>query len=410
MFESGRILPHLEDRDNFYMRAALAQARKGLGRTSPNPSVGAVIVKESIILARAYHHKAGDDHAEAAALKKAGGDARGATMYVTLEPCDHFGRTPPCTSAILKSSIKRVVIGCKDPNPLVSGRGIDKLEKAGVEVKTGVLEPRCKRIIEAFSTAVTKNRAHVTLKAAVTLDGKIATRTGHSRWISGEESRRLSHGLRNRIDSILVGAGTVRKDDPSLTCRLVRGRDPARVILSNDLNISPHSKVFHAAERKTRPAVIVATPMQINAVESSICARPAEALDVQPELMDRAAALRSVGAEIWSLPSVGEGVSVKALLERLAGVGMNSVLVEGGAGINGAFLNEGLCDRVVFLIAPKILGGGESLSAVGCPGPATMAGAIELREVETKRFGDDMMISGIPDFSGCGVGDDRVMR
>ncbi len=391
-------MPHQKDTDKFFMRAAIAEARKGLGRTSPNPPVGAVLVKNGEVVARAHHRRAGEAHAEIEVLTKAGEKAGGAEMYVTLEPCDHHGCTPPCSLAVMKAGVSRVVLGCEDPNPLVSGRGIKRLKKGGVDVSAGVLEKECSRLIEAFTVVVTKKRSHVTIKAAVTLDGKISTKTGHSRWISGDKSLALAHRLRNRIDAILVGASTVRKDDPSLTCRMRGGRDPIRIILSNDLKLSPDAKVFHASTGRERAAVIVAT--------TSGGGRSRR---------ERAGELRRVGAEIWTMDSDsgsldGGSVGLKGLLEKLAGAGVNSVLVEGGARVHGAFFYEGLCDRVVFVVAPKIMACGEALSAVACKGPLTMAGAVSLREVETCRYGDDVMVSGVPDFSESGMGEERTMR
>lgn len=376
--------------DERYMRTALSQARRGLGRTSPNPSVGAVAVKEGSVLGKALHKRAGGDHAEAALLKAIGEKAKGATLYVTLEPCDHYGCTPPCSLAILNAGVRRVVVGCEDPNPAVSGRGIQRLREGGVKVDVGVLESRCRRLIETFTVAVTQRRAHVTIKAAVTLDGKLATRSGHSRWVSGPESLKLAHRLRNRLDTILVGGETVRLDNPSLTCRMVTGRDPIRIVLSNSLRLSPEAKVFHASSSRKRAPVIVATTR--TAQES------------------QAEKLRKVGAEIWRLPSNRGGVDLHVLLERLASSGKNSVLVEGGAAVHGAFLYEGLCDRAVYVVAPKILGGEDAVTAVQGPGPATMQGAVVLRDIETKRYGDDVMVTGVPDFSVSGVGEERARR
>lgn len=369
-------------RDERFMRMALNAAVKGLGRTSPNPPVGAVVVRGNTVLSRAYHKAAGQAHAEAAALAKLDFKAKGADLFVTLEPCDHYGHTPPCTEAILRSGVRRVVVGCKDPSDRVAGRGIRKLRKAGVEVTLGVLEEKCRRLTEAFAVWATAGRAHVTLKAAVTLDGRVATRTGHSRWVTGEQARLEGHRLRDRCDAVLVGGGTVRADDPQLTCRLPggRGRDPMRVVLSGRLDLPLKAKVFHASSGSERARVVVATtgrpdPKKVRGIEK-------------------------LGVEVWRLPGRAGVVDLEGLLSRLAREDVVSLLVEGGGGVHGRFMDAGLCDRAVFMVAPKILGGRDAVPAVGGKGPATMAGAATLDRMEVRRLGEDILISGVPDFSG----------
>ncbi len=230
--------------DERWMKRALRLAEKGRGRTSPNPMVGAVLVKNGKSVGEGYHVKAGTDHAEIIALKRAGEEARGAILYLNLEPCTHYGRTPPCAPAVIEAKVKRAVIGMEDPNPSVRGRGLESLKRAGLDVEVGILEKECRRLNEAFCKYITKKEPFVILKVAATLDGKIATREGDSKWISGETSRRFVHRMRDQVDGVVVGIGTVLKDDPQLTARIKKGRDPYRVILDSQLRIPEEAKVI----------------------------------------------------------------------------------------------------------------------------------------------------------------------
>ena len=237
------------------MQTAIALARKGIGKTSPNPAVGAVIVKNGRIIGKGYHKKAGRAHAEINALKQAGIKAKGAEMYITLEPCNHFGRTPPCTDVIIKAGIKKVFIGMKDPNPLVAGKGVRRLRSAGMDVEVGILEDECRGINEAYIKYITTKTPFVTLKLASTLDGKIATAAGESKWITGEDARRFAHRMRREADAVMVGIGTVLKDNPELTTRLVKGKDPIRIVVDSQLRIPVNAKVLN----KKRGGIIIAT-------------------------------------------------------------------------------------------------------------------------------------------------------
>jgi len=347
------------------MRVALEEARRALGRTSPNPAVGAVVVKGGRVIAGGHHARAGRPHAEVVALRRAGARARGADLYTTLEPCDHQGRTPPCSVAILEAGIRRVLVGSLDPNPLVDGRGIARLRRSGVEVVEGVLADECDRLNEAWLVYIREGRPFVTLKAAVTLDGRLATRSGDSRWVTGEAARQWVHRLRDRVDAILVGSGTARADDPRLTTRLPggRGRDPLRVVLSTGLDLpgglallrgGPPTLVVHAS-RRTRtfgPRV--------------------ETLRVK----------RGPG-----------GVSLPDLLAHLAARGVVHLLVEGGARIHASFLRAGLVDRMAVLVAPK-LAGSDGVPLAAMRGPERMAGALALEGVEVEPLGPDVLVTG----------------
>ena len=352
----------------FFMRLALREAEKGLGRTSPNPAVGAVLVKGGRVVARGHHARAGGPHAEVVAIRAAGARAEGADVYTTLEPCNHWGKTPPCSLALIQAGVRRVFVGSRDPNPVVNGKGIARLRRAGVEVVTDILKAECDELNAQWFRYITSGRPFVTLKAAVTLDGKIATRSGDSRWVSGEASRAEVHRLRDRADAVLVGAGTALADDPMLTTRLPRGRgrDPVRVVLDTRLALPRSLKLFHP--RSAAPT-LVATAL----------ARP-------PPL--------GPGVEFVRCKARRGRIDLDDLLAKLAARGIAHVLVEGGAEVHHSFLEAGLVDRVVAFVAPKILGGGKDwLSGAG---PEAMAGALRLDPVEVRRVGDDVMFTGVP--------------
>jgi len=357
-----------------FMRAALDEAAKGLGRTHPNPVVGAVVVKGGRVVSRGFHQKAGAPHAEVVALTAAGAKARGADLYTTLEPCAHFGRTPPCSEAILKAGIKRVFCASADPNPLVNGKGVARLRRQGVEVVTGVLRDEADRLNRPFFKHVRTGLPWVTLKAAVTLDGKLASATGDSKWVSGAASRERVHGLRDRVDAILVGANTVRSDDPRLTTRLPQGegKDPLRIVVDSRLSLSPTLKLF---TQRSAAKTVVAT-----------LAAPGGR---------RAKALTRAGAEVWQVQGQGKGngqqVDLPALLKRLGQEGLTHVLVEGGAELFGSLVRTGLADELWLFIAPKLLGG-DARSWLGALGIERMADAIPLRELRWEASGEDLLL------------------
>lgn len=364
------------------MRRALALARRAAGRTSPNPLVGAVVVRDGRVVGEGYHRKAGTPHAEVHALRAAGALAQGATLYVTLEPCDHHGRTPPCTEAILAAGIRRVVTATIDPNPLVAGRGLERLRRAGVEVVTGVLEDEARELNEAFFKYITAGRPLVTYKYAMTLDGKAAARTGASRWISGPAARRLVHRLRAQADAVLVGVGTILADDPELTVRDARGRDPVRVVVDSLLRTPPTARVVAAAARSGAPTWIATTP-----------AAPAE----------RRAALQAAGAEVLVLPARDGRVDLAALMAELGRREVTSVLLEGGPTLAAAALDAGLIDRVAAFVCPLLLGGAEAPGPVGGRGYATPDEAPRLEGVRLRRVGGDFLVTGRPAPAGSGA-------
>ncbi len=356
------------------MRLALELAKKAEGFTSPNPLVGAVLVKDGEIVGTGYHARAGLPHAEIMALREAGEKAQGATLYVNLEPCCHRGRTGPCTEAVITAKIRKVVVAMADPNPLVAGKGIARLRQAGVEVAVGVLEAEAKRLNEVFSKYITTGLPFVVLKTAMSLDGKIATRRGESRWITSEQARIFGHRLRHRYDAILAGVGTVLADNPSLTARLPEGggRDPVRVVLDSSARTPPGAKIINRAS--PAPTLIAVTPKA-----------PAE----------RVAALKEAGAEVLVLPPDEKGrVNLPLLMKELAGREITSVLIEGGAEVHASALNAGIVDKVAWLIAPRIIGGKEAPGPVGGQGAGRLDEAVPLQNVSVQRIGEDIYVEG----------------
>ncbi|MDB4964858.1 MAG: Riboflavin biosynthesis protein RibD [Myxococcales bacterium] len=349
------------------MRQAVRLALRARGRTSPNPLVGCVIVREGRVLATGWHKQAGGDHGEVAALRKLGMRAPRATVYVTLEPHNFHGRTPPCTDRLIEAKVARVVVGMKDPNARVDGGGIKQLRRAGIEVTVGVLEAECRAINRPYVKWTAQKRPFVTLKAAVTLDGRLAARGGDARWVSGELSRIEAHRMRDVADAILVGANTVRLDNPALTTRLAsgRGRDPKRVILDGRLTVPPEAKAL--------PGALVITTR-----------------DSDPA---RARRLEKRGAEIVRLPGRRGQVDLTALLDELGRRDILTLLVEGGGQVHGEFLAAGLADELALFVAPKLIGAG-GVPLIGVEGPAKMADAWRLSAVSTKRLGDDILVVG----------------
>lgn len=364
--------------DEQYMQMALDLAASARGRTNPNPLVGAVIVKEGRVVGMGAHLKAGEPHAEVHAFRMAGEHAEGATLYVTLEPCSHHGRTPPCADLVIQSKVKRVVVAMVDPNPLVAGRGTTRIREAGIEVTVGVLEAESRRLNERFIHNMLTGRPFVVVKTAMTLDGKIAAHTGDSRWITGPAARERVHRLRDEVDGILVGVNTVIADDPELTTRLSEGggRNPTRVILDSSLRLPETAKVL---DTSVAPTWIVTGP------------------DADAEKADR---LRARGVELVQAPRTEEGLDLRAVLEALYQKGVTHLLVEGGASVNGALLQAGLIDKVMSFIAPKLIGGQAAPTPYAGAGFAKMADAMELENVTLEQYGDDICLTGYPKRAG----------
>ncbi len=363
--------PAFDDLAREAMRAAVDAARRG--DPSPNPHVGAVVVRDGAVVATGWHRRVGDDHAEVMALAAAGDRARGATVYVTLEPCNHHGRTPPCTEALARAGVSRVVFAVGDPNPHVAGGGRAALRAGGVEVTEGFdpeSQAAAERLIAPWRTYILHGRAHVTLKAAMTLDARIATRTGESRWITGEAARRDGHALRAASDAVLVGSRTVLADDPTLTARLVpTPRQPVRVVVDSKLTIPLSAQVVQTARE-------VATWV----------------LTVEAADLARAEALRACGVLVLPVGGGDGRVDLAGALRALASRGIVAVLCEGGGGLHGALLDAGLADRVVCYIAPTLFGGNEATPAFGGRGVGTLATAHRLVGMRTECVGQDLRI------------------
>ena len=361
------------DRERYYLRMACRLARKAAGRTSPNPMVGAVLVRAGKVVGSGYHRAAGGDHAEIVALRHAGVRAKGSTLYINLEPCSHHGRTPPCADALIDAGINEVIAGMGDPNPLVAGRGFRKLRRAGIKVRVGLCEAECRTLLEAFAKFITRRLPFVTLKLAATMDGKIATVTGDSRWISDEDSRALVHRWRDEVDAIVVGAGTVRADDPQLNCRIPGGRNPYRVVLDGRLRIPLGSRLLsHQDAHKT----IIATTAQAPTAKSR--------------------AIEALGAQVWRLPARHDQVAWLPLLRKLAGIGVVSVMIEGGASIAASALKGKVVDKIAFFYAPKIVGG-DGRGMIDALAIAKMSRAIRLQRLDMRRSGGDILITGYLD-------------
>lgn len=361
-------MPAENDRD--YMLLALSLAERGRGATSPNPMVGAVVVRDGVIVGRGYHIRAGEDHAEVIALREAGERAKRATLYVTLEPCCHHGKTPPCSDAVIRGGITRVVAAMTDPNPKVCGGGFERLRQNGIEFEAGLLEDRARKLNETYIKYIQTGRPFVTLKLAMTLDGKIAARDGSSKWITGPEARKRVHLLRSWSDAVMVGSGTALADDPRLTVRDIEGRSPLRVILDSRLRTPLDAHVFDDAH-----ALVIA----------------ASAADRSKE-----AELKKRGIEVMETDAVEGVIPLREALAFLGARQVTSVLCEGGGTLAGSLLRERLADKIHLFIAPKILGNG--IDAFGNSGIGSMEEAIPLRDREVETIGEDLLITGYPDY------------
>jgi diaminohydroxyphosphoribosylaminopyrimidine deaminase/5-amino-6-(5-phosphoribosylamino)uracil reductase len=355
-----------------WMTRALALAARGRGLTSPNPMVGALVVRDGAVIAERFHERAGGQHAEAAALEEAGTRARGATLYVTLEPCNHVGRTPPCVEAIVRAGVRRVVAATPDPNPRVRGGGAAALAAASIEVHLGCLEREARELNHAFFTATALQRPHVTAKWAMTLDGKIAAHDRQSRWITGEAARREAHRLRSEADAVVTGIGTVLADDPILTVRLEPPwpREPYRVVVDGRARLPLEAALLRAG---TRARILVAVGEDAPAA--------------------RVAGLASSGVTVLQCKSRDGRVDVVDLSARLFALDVIAVLLEAGAELTGAFVQAGLVDRVAAFVAPKVLGGSAAPTPAGGPG-LRLGDALRLSDLTARPLGEDWLLEG----------------
>ncbi len=362
--------------DEKYMRMALGLAVKGAGYVSPNPMVGAVVVKDDRVVGSGYHQALGGPHAEVNAIDDAGERARGATIYVTLEPCNHHGRTPPCTEKILAAGIRRVVVAMADPNPHVAGGGNEFLKSRGLDVTCGICESDAVALNESFIKYTRTREPFVVLKMAATLDGRIATRTGDARWVTGPKARAFVHQLRHSMDAILVGGGTVQADDPELTTRLEHGGgvDPIRVILDTRLAISPDARLLNMSS--TAETIIACGPRAPEAPR---------------------ARLKEKGAYLLELPLSEGRLDLKALMTALGERDITSLLIEGGAQVAGAALKAGVVDKVHFFYAPKIMGGGDGIPMCNGKGPEKMSECLPLSRMTVNQVGEDILVTGYLD-------------
>jgi len=353
-----------------YMRLALKLSLKAKGKTSPNPIVGAVVVKNSRVIATGYHKRSGGAHAEAIALDNAGKNARGATLYVTLEPCTHYGKTPPCVDKIIKSGIKEVVVGIIDPNPLNNGKGLGILKQHKIKVSTGILEDEIRSVNEVFIKYITKRMPFITVKIAQSLDGKIASRTGDSKWITSDKSRSFAHRMRAGYDAIMVGINTVLRDNPRLDPWFFK-KPMVKIIVDSQLSIPQDAFVFTENSK-----VILATLASLPGQETQ-----------NRKLLEKKASILEVREKVGQ-------VNLKDLFKKLAAMEITNILVEGGGTLIGSLFDEGLVDKVMFFISPKIIGGKDSISSVMGQGISRVDKALKLRNIKFRRSGEDFLVEG----------------
>jgi diaminohydroxyphosphoribosylaminopyrimidine deaminase/5-amino-6-(5-phosphoribosylamino)uracil reductase len=359
--------------DRFLMDRAINLASKARGMTSPNPMVGALIVKNGKIISEAYHRRPGTPHAEALAIKQAGKKARASTLYVSLEPCCHTDkRTPPCAKEIIGAGIKRVVMAMKDPNPKVSGKGVAELREAGIQVVEGVLEEKARKLNEFYIKYVTTKRPFVILKVAMTLDGKIATPEGQSKWITGEKARALVHRMRSSVDAVMTAIGTVKADDPEFTARIRGGRNPKKVVIDPNLEIPLKSRILHVP-----PETIIVTKEGVEADDLS--------------KRNKLQYLLDMGCYIFFFK---QQLYLGWLTEKLGKIGIMSVIMEGGSSLNAHALADGIVDKVMFFIAPKIIGGRESYPVVGGGTFRRLEEAYQLKGISARKIGEDLLVEG----------------
>ena len=348
-----------------YIELALKLAEKGKGKTSPNPLVGCIIVKRNAIIGKGYHKKAGEDHAEIIAIKEAGKKANNATLYVTLEPCSHWGKTPPCTERIVEAGIREVIIAMSDPNPLVEG--FKELKFRGIKTRIGILENKAKKMNESYIKYIKTKRPFVVVKSAMSMDGKIATRTGDSKYITGREARKYVHQLRSELDAIMVGINTILKDNPLLTVRLVKGRNPIKIVVDSHLKIPLNAKVI-----KDPTKLVIATTK--NAPKAKM------------------KKLQQKGVNVLIIDSKRGKVDLDKLMKQLGKLEITSIMVEGGAELNSEAIKSGIVDKILFFLAPSVIG--EGLGAIGDLGIKKVDRSIKLKHLSSRRIGKDILVEG----------------
>ncbi len=354
----------------YFMHLALKLALKAKAKTSPNPQVGALLVKNGKVIAKGYHKKVGSPHAEIIALDKAGARAKGATLYVTLEPCTHFGRTAPCVDRIIKSGVKKVIIGMIDPNPLNNGKGVEILKQHKIEVEVGFLENKLKKVNESFIKYITKRVPFVTVKVAESLDGKIATRTGDSKWITSDRSRGYAHRLRSDYDAIMVGVNTILRDDPKLDAWF-SDKQPVKIVVDSRLSTRADANIF-----SRNAQVIIAT------------------LPISPGQETENRKILGAKAKILEVKEKAGQVNLKDLMKKLARLEIANILVEGGGTLIGSLFDEGLVDKILFFISPKVIGGKDAISSVMGEGIMRIEKAIKIKDIKLRRYGEDILIEG----------------
>jgi len=360
----------LNKRYEYYMNLAMRLALKGLSRTSPNPMVGALLVKDGRIIGRGYHEKAGSAHAEIIALDEAGRKAKGATLYVTLEPCAHFGRTPPCVDSIIRSGVKEVIVGMVDPNPLNNGKGIEILRKQGMKVRVGFLEDKLRRMNESFVKYITRKMPFVTVKVAQSLDGRIATKTGESKWITSDRSRIYAHRIRQRYDAIMVGVNTILRDNPRLDSWFSE-RKSVKIVVDSGLSVPINANIF---SRDSKVVIVTVSSL------------PGQETENRKTLEQK--------ARILEVKEKSGQINIRDMLKKLAQQEITNILVEGGGTLIGTLFDEGLVDKVMFFISPKIIGGKDAIGSVMGRGISRLDSAVKLKNVQLRRLGDDFLIEG----------------
>lgn len=393
--------------DEKYMKLAMNLAKRGEGKVNPNPLVGAVIVKDNKIISKGYHREFGGNHAEIEAFNNLDSNSDGATMYVTLEPCSHYGKTPPCVDKIIENKISKVIIGCSDPNELVKGKGIEKLKNAGIEVKISNLESECKKLNETFIKYIKVKKPFVVLKNAMSLDGKISTYTGQSKWITGEKSRESVHNLRNKYMGIMVGVNTVIKDNPELTCRLKNGRNPVRIIVDSNLRIPINSKVILNNKNSFNFKLLKEFNSEIEnindflkednnlKIKNKIALKDITIIATTEKVdKEKIKILESKGVLVLVTKEKENRVDLNDLMIKLGKLNIDSILLEGGSELNFSAIEERIVDKIVCYIAPKIIGGNSSKTPIGGQGIEKISDVINIKDMKFKSIGEDIVVEG----------------